>query len=54
MNNPSSIPPPASTLDEGLLCLCGVASFFRIATDSDFLTRELSLFGRKATGRLFL
>jgi hypothetical protein len=48
MNDPSSIP-PGIKVDDGLLCLCGIASFFRIATDSDFLTRELSLFDRKAT-----
>ena len=35
--------------DSGLLSLCGVASYFRIATDPNHLRRELSLFDRVAT-----
>ncbi len=34
--------------DTGLLSLCGIASFYRIATDHDRLRRELSLFDRMA------
>ena len=35
-------------LDTGLLSLCGIASFFRIATDQNQLRRELSLLDRVA------
>ena len=35
-------------LDTGLLALCGIAAFFRIAADADKLRRELSLHGRGA------
>ena len=36
-------------LDTGLLSLCGIASFFRIATDANRLKRELALHEREAT-----
>ncbi len=38
----------ADALDTGLLSLCGIAAFFRIAADAEKLHRELSLHGRFA------
>ena len=35
-------------LDTGLMSLCGIAAFFRIAADPEKLRRELSLHGRGA------
>ena len=37
---------PQSELDTGLYAICGIASFFRIAADPDYLRRELTLFDR--------
>ena len=39
---------PESQLDTGLLAICGIASFFRIAADPKHLQRELSLLDRTA------
>ena len=50
---PEAMPPgsrsaDAETLDTGLLSLCGVAAFFRVAADVRLLARELMLQGRPA------
>ena len=38
--------PAAVKLDSGLMSLCGIASFFRIASDAAHLKRELALLDR--------
>src|SRR5260370_42425815 len=40
--------PAAEHFDTGLLALCGIASFFRIASDPGHLKRELALLDRDA------
>ena len=40
--------PAAVKLDSGLMALCGIASFFRIASDAAHLKRELALLDRDA------
>ncbi|SEC97416.1 ATP-binding cassette, subfamily B, HlyB/CyaB [Rhizobiales bacterium GAS191] len=40
--------PAAEYFDTGLLALCGIASFFRIASDPGHLKRELALLDREA------
>src|SRR6516164_5290836 len=40
--------PTAERFDTGLLALCGIASFFRIASDPGHLKRELALLDREA------
>ena len=42
-------PAPSNRIDTGLLALCGIASFFRIATDPNRIRRELNLHDRDAT-----
>ena len=41
--------PAAERVDTGVLALCGIASFFRIATDPEHIRRELALLDRDAT-----
>ena len=47
MTHESSLP-LEEALDTGLISLCGIAAFFRIAADPEKLKRELSLQGRAA------
>jgi subfamily B ATP-binding cassette protein HlyB/CyaB len=42
-------PPSTERLDTGLLSLCGIAAFFRIAADPNQLRRELALNEREAS-----